>query len=101
MAELDEKKIKYSQEKIKTINLGSEDDIKEVKINTKITKEKRERLICLLQKFVDAFAWSYQDMPRLDIDIVTRKLPLKKGYKPVKQKLRRMRFQIFLKIKKR
>ncbi|EOY10468.1 Uncharacterized protein TCM_025829 [Theobroma cacao] len=40
-----------------------------------------------------------KDMPRLNIDIVAHKLPLKPECKPIKQKLRRIKPEMFLKIK--
>ena len=45
------------------------------------------------------FAWLYQDMPGLDIDIVVHRLPLRKECMPVKQKLRRVKPKMLLKIK--
>ena len=46
------------------------------------------------------FTWSYQDMPGLDTDIVVHCLPLREECAPVKQKLRRVKPEILLKIKK-
>jgi hypothetical protein len=46
-------------------------------------------MIALLQEYSDVFAWSYEDMPGLDTNIVVHKIPLEEGCKPVKQKLRR------------
>ena len=37
------------------------------------------------------FAWSYEDMPGLDIDIVVHRLQTKEGFLPMKQKVHRMR----------
>src|SRR4051812_44304156 len=45
-------------------------------------------MVELLKEYVDIFAWSYQDMPGLDTDIVEHRLPLKPECPPVKQKLR-------------
>ena len=59
----------------------------------------RKELIDLLQDYSDVFAWSYQDMPGLDTDIVVHRLPLKEKCMPVKQKLRRVKLEILLKIK--
>jgi len=86
-------------EKIEVINLGSEEDRKEVKIGTSIKSSTRTELINLLQEYVGVFAWSYQDMPGLDTDIVVHRLPLKPECKPVQQKLRRMKPEMLLKIK--
>ncbi|XP_058725708.1 uncharacterized protein LOC131597002, partial [Vicia villosa] len=53
----------------------------------------------LLREYVDIFAWSYEDMPGLDTDIVMHRLPLKPECPPVKQKPRRTRPDMALKIK--
>jgi len=53
----------------------------------------------LLREFKDIFAWSYQDMPGLDPEIVQHKLPLKSECLPIKQKMRRMKPEVSLKIK--
>ena len=53
----------------------------------------------LLRNYQDVFAWSYQDMPGLNPDIVQHRLPLNPSGSPVKQKLRRMKPEMSLKIK--
>ena len=45
------------------------------------------------------FAWSYQDMPGLDTDIVEHRLLLKPECPPVKQELRRTHPDMAVKIK--
>ena len=99
LVEQEERVIEPYQEKIEMVNLGSEKDKKEVKVGTAMSAAVRERLVKLLRDFKDVFAWSYQDMPGLDPEIVQHKLPLKLGCRPVKQKLRRMKPEISLKIK--
>ena len=59
----------------------------------------KTKLIELLKEYKDVFAWSYQDMPGLDTDIVVHHLPLKEERPPVKQKLRRTRPDMAMKIK--
>src|SRR4030066_2056291 len=61
-------------------------------------ENEKQKLIKLLIEYVDVFAWSYQDMPGLDTNIVENKLPLKPECAPIKQKLRRMRPDMSLKI---
>ena len=56
-------------------------------------------MIDLLQDYNDVFAWSYQDMPGLDTDIVVHRLPVREECMPVKQKLRRVKPEMLLKIK--
>ena len=48
---------------------------------------------------MEVFAWSYEDMPRLDTDIVVHRFPTKEDCLPVKQKVRRMRHDMSEKIK--
>ena len=44
----------------------------------------------MLHDYIEIFAWSYEDMPGLDTDIVVHRLPTKEDFPPVKQKVRRM-----------
>ena len=46
------------------------------------------------------FAWSYQDMPGFNTDIVVHRLPLREDCASFKQKLRRVKPEMLLKIKK-
>ena len=59
----------------------------------------RKILIDLLQDYSDVFAWSYQDMPGLDTDIVVHRLPLREECASVKQKLKKVKPEMLLKIK--
>ena len=70
LVEQDERQILPHQEIIEAVNLGTEEKRKEVKIGTTLSPVIRKELISLLQDYNDVFAWSYQDMPDLDIDIV-------------------------------
>ena len=72
------------QEVTKAINLGIEEERREVKIKTTLLPATRKELISLLREYSDVFAWSYQDMPGLDIDIVVHRLPLREECAPVK-----------------
>ena len=87
------------QEITKVINLGIEEERKKVKIGTTLSPATRKELINLLQDYSDIFTWSYQDMLGLDTDIVVHRLPLKEECMPVKQKLRRVKPEMLLKIK--
>jgi hypothetical protein len=85
---------------LEIVNLADEgEEPREVKIGTRCTTEQKETLTALLREFHEIFAWSYQDMPGLDTDIVVHKIPLKPECKPVKQALRRMKPEVILKIK--
>ena len=66
-----------AREELETVNIGTREDKKELKIRILITSSEREDLIALLREYVDVFVWSYTDMSSLDIDIVVHKIPLK------------------------
>ena len=72
------------QEVTEAINLGIEEERREVKIGTTLSP---------------IIAWSCQDMPGLNTDIVVHHLPLKEECAPIKQKLRRAKPKMLLKIK--
>ena len=55
----DKKQILPHQEVIKAINLETEEERKEVKIETTLSPATRKELIDLLQDYNDVFAWSY------------------------------------------
>ena len=97
MVKQEEKQI-MPHEKEAVENVALEEG-KEVKIGTLIAKDTRQELIELLREFKDIFAWSYQDMPGLNTDIVVHHLPIRQDCKPIQQMLRRMRPDIILKIK--
>ncbi|KAI5433245.1 hypothetical protein KIW84_020505 [Lathyrus oleraceus] len=71
----------------------------EVKIRALLEESAKRGLIELLREYVDVFAWSYEDMPGLDTDIVQHFLPLKPECVPVKQKLIRTHPDMAVKIK--
>ena len=99
LVEQEKKQIMPHKDLTEVINLGTQGDQKEVNIGTLIKSTTRTKLIDLLQEYQDVFAWSYQDMPGLDTNIVVHKLPIKPGCKPIRQKLRRMKPKMLFKIK--
>ena len=87
------------EEPLEAINLGTEENRKEVQVGANLEPEVKERLVQLLNEYVEIFAWSYEDMPGLDTDIVVHRLPTRKDCPPIKQKVRRMRPAMSEKIK--
>ena len=45
----------------------------------------------MLKEFKEVFAWSYEDMPGIDIDTMQHCIPIDPTIKLVKHKLRRMK----------
>ena len=84
LVEQDERQILPHQEITEAVNLGTEEKRKEVKIGITLSPAIRKELIDLFQDYSDVFAWSYQDIPNLDIDIVVHHLSLKEECAPVK-----------------
>jgi hypothetical protein len=99
LIEQHEKTWEPAAEEHETINMGNDQSKKELKIGTLITPKQRVELIAILHEYTDVFAWSYEDMPGLNTNIVVHKIPLKEGCKPVKQKLRRAHPDTWIKVK--
>ena len=102
IAEIDNEMVDKSnelKEEIQLVNLGSDDEPKAVQIGNTLTSKEKDELISLLKEFLEVFAWSYKDMPGIDMDIVQHRIPTNSTMKPVKQKLRRMKPEWTLKIK--
>ena len=71
--------------------MGTNDEPKMVQMGNTLTSFERDALVALLKEFKEVFAWSYEDMPGIDIDIVQHFIPIDPSIKPIKQKLRRMK----------
>ena len=95
----EERAILPHEELLDTINLGTKEDKKEIRVGANIEPSVKERLIQLLHDYVEIFAWSYEDMSGLDTDIVVHRLPIREDCPPVKQKVQRMRPNMLEKIK--
>ncbi|RVW61666.1 Transposon Ty3-G Gag-Pol polyprotein [Vitis vinifera] len=88
-----------AQPGIETVDFGTEDQPRELKIGSPLSTDERDRLIHLLRSYLDVFAWSYEDMPGLDPSIVQHHLPTLPHARPVKQKLRRLHPRWSLQVK--
>nr|CAN75227.1 hypothetical protein VITISV_043867 [Vitis vinifera] len=60
---------------VETVDFGTEDQPRELKIGSPLSTDERDRLIHLLRSYLDVFAWSYEDMTGLDPSIVQHHLP--------------------------
>ena len=70
MVKQEDQEIKPHQEEMEIVNLGIGEEKKEVKVGTGMTTSIWDELVALLRDYQDIFAWSYQDMPGLNLDIV-------------------------------
>ncbi|XP_019256365.1 PREDICTED: uncharacterized protein LOC109234758 [Nicotiana attenuata] len=84
---------------MEVVNLGNEEDVKETRISIHLEAEQKEKLVDLLQQYIDVFAWSYNDMLGLSTDTVSHRLPTDPTRPPVKQKPRKFKPILSLRIK--
>ena len=87
------------KEETQPINLGIDDEPKMIQVGNTLTTFEKEALVAVLIEFKEVFAWSYEDMPGIDTNIVQHCIPIDPTMKPVKQKLRRMKPEWIPKIK--
>lgn len=80
------------------VDISNNGEPQMVRIGLSLSVVERTQLIETLKEYRDVFAWSYKDMPGIDPEIAEHTIPLVLGAKPVKQKLRRMKPDIALKI---
>ena len=55
------------------MNLGTEEDKKEIEIGVDLEDNVKKRLTQMLYDYVEIFSWFYEDMPGLDTDIVVHR----------------------------
>ena len=79
------------KEETQPINMATDDEPKMIQVSNTLTTSEKNALVALLTEFKEVFAWSYEDMPRIDTDIVQHCIPIDPTMKLVKQKLRRMK----------
>ncbi|XP_070051866.1 uncharacterized protein [Nicotiana tomentosiformis] len=96
-----ENKLKSNLDETEAINLGDSELVKETRISIHLSPSEKEEYIRFLKEYEDIFSWSYDDMMGLSISIVAHKLPTNPTCPPVKQKLRKFKLNMSLKIKEK
>ncbi|XP_070002294.1 uncharacterized protein [Nicotiana sylvestris] len=81
------------------VNLGDTENVKETRISVHLSPSKKKGYTEFLKEYEDIFAWSYDDMTGLSTSIVAHKLPTDPTCPPVKQKHRKFKPDMSLKIK--
>ena len=64
-----ERKIEPMEPSFETLNLGNDENPRLIKIGSTLNKKERKDLKELLTEFQEVFAWSYKDMPGIDLEI--------------------------------
>ncbi|XP_070037211.1 uncharacterized protein [Nicotiana tomentosiformis] len=96
-----ENKPKSNLDETETVNLGYSEIVKETRISIHLSPSEKEEYIQFLKEYEDIFAWSYDDMAGRSTSIVAHKLPTVPMRPPVKQKLRKFKPDMSLKIKEK
>ena len=79
-----EEKPKPNLEETEIINIGTKEEVREVKISVHLSERQKKEMVEFLTNFQDVFAWSYEDMPGISTDIVVHRLPTDPSFPPVK-----------------
>jgi hypothetical protein len=62
---------------INEYNLGTEKNLKYVKLSSSLSEEQRVEYTKLLKEFSNVFAWTYEDLRTYDMSIIEHRIPLK------------------------
>ena len=80
-----------NQDSLVEMNLGTQEE-------PRVTEE-FARILEVLKKYKDCFAWSYTELPGFNRKLVEHRLPIKTGFEPYEQAPKRMAPDIILKVK--
>jgi hypothetical protein len=85
-----EEELKRKVGEIISLNTGTPESPKNVKIATQCFDEEKMKFSKLLGEFQDFFAWSYEYICGFDPTLIQHSIPIKEGIKSVRQKKRPM-----------
>ncbi|XP_070015601.1 uncharacterized protein [Nicotiana sylvestris] len=94
-----EERPKSNLDETGVVNLGDAENVKEIRISIRLLPSEKKEYTEFLKEYEDIFAWSYDDMTGLSTSIVAHKLPIDPTCPTVKQKLRKFKPDMSLKIK--
>jgi hypothetical protein len=89
-----------SADLLEEVDIRPSDRPRPTYVSAKLDPEYKQELINLLKEYRDCFAWKYYEIPSLSRSIVEHRLPIKDGYRPFKQALRRFKPKLLEDIKK-
>lgn len=78
------------EEDIEEFNVGTQEEIKNIKIFASLPKEVKNEYLYLLKAHKDVFSWSYSELKTHDTTLIEHKIPLKPEAKPFNKNLRRI-----------
>ena len=83
-----EEKRENKMEALETVILTEDETTKMMRIGTTLSLEMRTRLIQILKKNLDVFAWNHEDMPGISPKVIQHKLNMNLERKPIQQRRR-------------
>jgi len=78
-----EEEPKESSQKLEEVNLVDGDTTKVTKVGTGLNHVLKSRIVEFLKQNLDVFAWTHEDMPRIDNEVIEHKLNVDPTKKPV------------------
>ena len=75
-------------EVLEDVPLDESNSEKFTRLKTSMEEKMKQDLVQFLKKSTDVFAWSHEDMPRIDPRVITHRLNVSSSYKLVCQKRR-------------
>ena len=72
------------------VDISTDGDPKIIKLSNKLPTNEKQGYVNLMKKYMDVFAWSYEDLKEYDTSIIQHTISIKLGEKPFRQKLRRI-----------
>ena len=89
MMNIEEKRVVAEpSEVLKDISLDENNPERCTKVGANLEEKTKKGFIRFLKKSIDVFAWSHEDMPRIDPSVITHRLNVCLSFKPVWQKKR-------------
>ena len=73
-------------EVLEDVSLDESNLEKFTRIGTSIGEKTKQDLVGFLKKNTYVFAWSHEDMPGIDLSVITHRLNVSPSYKPICQK---------------
>jgi len=73
-----------TEDKVIQIDVGDQKHPKLISISKSLSLTEKQDLIVLIKEYIDAFAWSYEDMPGFDPQVAMHHLNIKPDAKRVK-----------------
>jgi ribonuclease HI len=88
-----------SADPLEEVDIGDGTTPRPTFVQKNMKADYKVKVIELLKEYVDCFAWEYHEMPGLSRELVEHRLPVKPGFRPYKQPLRRFNPLLYDRVK--